>query len=140
MEIAGLPFNPQALDVRRRRAFCSVMEIGSKSDDVHLALLRAQGEALLAAADDGLKVILALEIVRSPHKLEEAIEKLGKSIQRRAATISLDFDRVEAAALERAAEIGVRIHAPFALKWDRTPARTALDKLTAAIRSVTPAS
>ena len=43
------------------------MEIESKHDDVHLALPRAQAEALLAAADDGLKVILALEMVRATH-------------------------------------------------------------------------
>jgi hypothetical protein len=75
---------------------------------------------LLAAADDGLNVILALEMVRATHKLEHAIEKLGVAISRRAAVITVDFDRVEAAALDRAAEIGVRLHAPFALKWDRT--------------------
>ena len=88
----------------------------------------------MAAADDGLKAILALEMVRRHTKLENAIEKLGAALSRRAATLSVDFDRVEAAALDRAAEIGVRLHAPFALKWDRTPARTALDKLQAAIK------
>ena len=111
------------------------MEIESKSDDVRLALPRARAEALLAAADDGLKVILALEMVRATHKLENAIEKLGLVLSRRAATISVDFDRVEAVALDRAAEIGVRLHAPFALKWDRTPARSALDKLQSAINA-----
>ena len=45
----------------------------------------------------------------------------------------MDFDRVEAAALDRAAEIGVRLRAPFALKWNRTPARSALDKLQSAV-------
>ena len=73
-------------------------------------------------------------MVRATHKLENAIEKLGSALSRRAATISVDFDRVEAAALDRAAEIGVRLHAPFALKWDRTPAKSALDKLQIAIR------
>ena len=113
----------------RRRAF----SIESQHDDVHRALPRAQGEALPAAADDGLKVILGLEMVRATNKLEHAIDKLGAALSRRAATISADFDRVEAAALDRAAEIGVRLHAPFALKWDWTPARTALDKLQSAI-------
>jgi hypothetical protein len=111
------------------------MEIESKRDDVQLTLSRTQAEALLAAADDGLKVILALEMVRATHKLEHAIEKLGAAISRRAAVITVDFDRVEAAALDRAAEIGVRLHAPFTLKWDRTPARSALDKLQTAIRA-----
>jgi hypothetical protein len=36
-------------------------------------------------------------------------------------------------ALDRAAEIGVRVHAPFGQKWDRSPARALLDKLQAAI-------
>jgi hypothetical protein len=72
-------------------------------------------------------------MVRATHKLEHAITKLGSAISRRAAVITVDFDRVEAAALDRAAEIGVRLHAPFALKWDRTPARSVLDKLKSTI-------
>ena len=76
-------------------------------------------------------MILALEMVRATQKLENAIETLGAATQRRRATVSADFDRVEAAALDRAAEIGVRLHAPFALKWDRSPAKAALDSCRA---------
>ena len=109
------------------------MDIESKSDDVRLTLPRALAEALLAAAADGFKTILALEMVKATHKLENAIDKLDKALPGRAATITANFDRVEAAALLRAADIGLRLHAPFALKWDRTRARRALDELLSAI-------
>jgi hypothetical protein len=60
-------------------------------------------------------------------------EKRGAALSRRPATISVDFDRVEAEAPDRAVKIGVRLYAPFALRWDWTPARSALDKPQAAI-------
>jgi hypothetical protein len=109
------------------------MDVESPHDDVRLTLPRAQAEALLAAADDGLKVILALEMVKATGKLENAVRKLGKALQARAAMVSADFDRVEAAGLNRAADVGIRLHDPFGLTWDPTLARSALDKLRFAI-------
>ena len=105
-------------------------------ESVRLTLPRAQAEALLAAVADGSKAIMALEMVKATHKLENAIDKLDKVLQRRTATITVDFDRVEAAALDRAAEIGVRLHHPFRLTWDPTSAKSGIDKLRSAIGAV----
>jgi len=115
------------------------MEIESKRDEVKASFPRAEGEALLQAADDGLRIIFALETVRITATTERAIEKLRSAVARRGANVTAAFTRVEAAALDKAADVGLRVIAEFPLERDHDTARRGLAKLTAAIRAVTPA-
>jgi hypothetical protein len=116
------------------------MEIESKHDEVAAVFPRAQAEALLVAAADGLTVILALDMIRITATTERAIETLRAAVLKRGANISATFTRVEAAALEKAADVGLRVVAEFPLERNHELARHGLAKLTAAIRLVTPAS
>jgi hypothetical protein len=115
------------------------MEIESKRDEVRATFPRAEAAALLEAAADGLTIILALEMFRITATTERAIEKLRSGVAGRGANITATFTRVEAAALDKAADVGLRVIPEFPLERDHDAARRGLAKLTAAIRAVTPA-
>jgi hypothetical protein len=140
-EDRGPTFNPQAIDAGRAAAFSSAMEIESKRDEVRASWPRAEAEALLQAADDGFKIILALDQVRITSTTERTIETLRSAIGRRGANVSATFTRVEAAALDKAADTGLRVVPEFPeVERDHGAAQRGRATLTAAIFAATPAN
>jgi len=115
------------------------MEVESKRDQVRATLPRAEAAALLEAAADGLTVIVALDMVRITATTERAIELLRSAVAGRGANVTAAFTRVEAAALDKAADVGLRVIPEFPLERDHHAARRGAAKLTSAIRAVTPA-
>ena len=116
------------------------MEIEDKRDEARAVFPRAQAVALLQAAADGHKIVQALEMVRITATTERAIGKLRAAIARKGANVTATFDRVEAAALDKAADVGLRVVPEFPIERDHDVARHGAAQLAAAIRAITPAS
>jgi hypothetical protein len=110
------------------------MVIESKRDEVTAAFPRTQAEALLVAAADGLAIIDALDMIRITATTERAIETLRTAVLKRGATVSATFTRVEAAALEKAVDVGLRVVSEFPLERNHDLTAHGLAKLNAAIR------
>lgn len=85
------------------------MEIESRSDLVTFTLPREAAQSLAEAAEAGVALIIALELVRLPASTEHALRELRGQVGRgRGKTVEIALVRGDAALAERAVDIGLR--------------------------------
>lgn len=109
------------------------MEIESKRDHVELTLPRAEAEALHAAADDGVRIVEALGLVKVISTTERAHTLMSAALGKRGANVTVDLHRTQAAAYHKAAWSGWVTIQHFDLAREHAAARRAIDKLGAAV-------
>lgn len=109
------------------------MEIESKRDHVDVTLPRAEAEALYEAADDGIRIIEALALVKVISTTERAHKLLSAAIGKRGANVTVTLHRTEAAALQKAGWTGWVTIRNFDLPREHAAARRAIDKLGSAV-------